>query len=141
MSETAVPAWAKEYVAAWRDRLLLASWQIRVGTSDAPGGDTNVLGHVELYPEILTAHITFRGDIAAEPDDEWQRTIIHELVHVRLAEATELVRDDILPELGAAAERIAFAAFRRAVEPAVESLAHVLWRLENNDSSDTNENA
>lgn len=52
--------------------------------------------------------------------------IIHEMVHVRLAEVTEFVMQDIFPELGTAAERIACAAFRRAVEPAVEALAVAL---------------
>jgi hypothetical protein len=90
----------------------------------------------ELYPEILTAHITLRDDITQEPTAKWEQVIVHEMVHVRLAEVTELVREDFLPELGVQAARVAGAAFRRAVEPTVESMAHVLWRM-NDDSRNT----
>ena len=127
----AAPEWVREYIGEWRDRLLLAHWRIRIQTNDAPAGDDRTLGMVELSPELFTAVITLRSDVPAKPDDEWQRTLIHEMVHVRLAEISEFVRDDVLPELGPAAERIAGAAFRRALEPAVEALAHTLWSLSN----------
>ena len=130
VSDSGVPPWAKESIHYWRDKLLLTSWTIEIFSSPHPADDVNVLGLAELYPEILTAHITLRSDITSEPTAEWERVIIHEMVHVRLAEVTELVREDILPELGASAARVAGAAFRRAVEPTVESLAHVLWGLE-----------
>lgn len=124
----ATPEWVRECVVEWRDRLLLSHWGIRISTHDAPGGEDN-LAIVELFPEIFRANITLRSDVPGEPDDEWQKTIIHEMVHVRLAEISEFVRDDVLPELGPAAERIAGAAFRRALEPTVEALAHTLWAL------------
>jgi len=127
----AAPDWVREYIGEWRDRLLLAHWRIHLFTHDAPGGDEQTRGMIELYPEIFTANMTLRSDVTAEPDDDWRQTIIHELVHIRLAEISEFVRDDVLPELGPAAERIAGAAFRRALEPAVEALAHTLWSLSN----------
>lgn len=134
--DSGVPTWAKELIHYWRDKLLLTSWTIEIFASPHPHGDENVLGTAVLYPEILTAHITLRNDIPESPTQEWERVIIHEMVHVRLAEVTELVIYDFIPELGAATVRIAEAAFRRAVEPTVESLAHVLWGL-NDDSSNS----
>ena len=131
-----VPIWAKELIHYWRDKLLLTSWSVEIFSSAHPHDDVNCMGLAMLYPEILTAHITLRDDIPQEPTAEWERVIIHEMVHVRLAEITELVAQEFIPELGAAAERIATAAFRRAVEPTVESLAHVLWGL-NDDSSNS----
>lgn len=127
--DSGVPTWAKDLVVYWRDKLLLTSWTVEIFSSSHPHGDENVLGTAVLYPEILTAHITLRDDIPQEQTAEWERVIIHEMVHVRLAEVTELVIYDFIPELGASAVRIAEAAFRRAVEPTVESLAHVLWGL------------
>ncbi|MCA9936207.1 MAG: hypothetical protein H6662_15545 [Ardenticatenaceae bacterium] len=128
-AETAVPQWVHDYVKDWRDRLLLTPWKIRLRLQDIIDGDENILAQVHLFQEVQTANITFRGDISPEPSDEWQQTILHELMHVRLAEVSEFVRDDIIPELGPTAERVAQAAFRRALEPAVEGLAHVLWAL------------
>lgn len=127
--ETAVPRWVHDYVKDWRDRLLLTPWKIRLRLETIIDGDETILAQVHLFQEVQTANIAFRGDISPEPSDEWQQTILHELMHVRLAEVSEFVRDDIIPELGPTAERVAQAAFRRALEPAVEGLAHVLWAL------------
>lgn len=129
VAPSGVPIWAKESIHYWRDKLLLTSWTVEIFASPHPHDDAHCMGSAVLYPEILTSHITLRDDIPQEPTAEWERVIIHEMVHVRLAEITELVTQELLPELGATAERIAGAAFRRAVEPAVESLAHVLWGL------------
>lgn len=124
-----VPDWVHPYIVDWRDRLLLTHWRIHIRVHDAPAGDEHVIGAVELFPELFTANMVLRSDVPDEPIDEWQKTIVHEMVHIRLAEISEFVRDDVLPELGPAAERIAGAAFRRALEPTVEALAHTLWTL------------
>ena len=134
--KSTVPEWVSECVIEWRDKLLLTAWTVEIFTSPHPAEDSNVFGLAELYPEILTAHITLRDDVSQEPTAKWEQVIIHEMVHVRLAEVTELVIQEFIPELGAAAERIAGAAFRRAVEPTVESLAHVLWGLNDSSNSD-----
>lgn len=131
-----LPAWALACVEEWRSILHLDAWAIRVATHPKPYDEQQTLAFVELYPNIMTAHITIRDSIPASldglPDDQaryWESALIHELVHVFIARITDFIEKDVMPELAPGAQRIALATLTREVEPVVELLANVLYEL------------
>lgn len=131
-----VPAWAMACVGEWRDILHLKAWAIRVATHPRPYDEQATLAFVELYPNIMTAHITIRDTIPDSLDGlsegearYWESALIHELIHVFIARITDFIEKDILPELAPSARRIAEATLTREVEPVVELLASVLYGL------------
>lgn len=60
---------------------------------------------------------------------EWKKTIVHELLHIRLAAITEMVTGEIIPELSPSAGGLADRLFLRAVEPTVDLLSQTLIDL------------
>jgi hypothetical protein len=102
-----VPEWVTSYLEMWRRKLYLFEWEITTFISPHPDNDPEgVRAIVTLYPAILQANIVFKDDIPAMLEDVepgeirgWKKTIIHELVHIRLADITEYVQGDIFSEL------------------------------------------
>lgn len=67
---TAVPAWVKKCVTAWRNRLLLYAWQIRVESEKMPDEDPRTQASVQLYPETFTAVLVVSDEVPNEPNEE-----------------------------------------------------------------------
>ena len=124
-----MPQWALDYMSHWKDELHLSGWTIIPALSPRPGGDVGNAGYCVAQPDIVRATLTFRDDITKEPHPDWEMTIIHEMVHVSMAGVDNMTRNIITPELGSAAQRLADKAYKAAVEPFVENMAIVLWRL------------
>lgn len=127
-----VPEWASRYIRTWWERLLLHEWAIHVRLSPHPDedGSGGTKAVVALFPDIRRANLEIRDDITADPDEEWQLTIIHELLHIRLGQMTNHVQETLLAELPPAARESHDRVFRSLVEPAVDLLAHTLRELE-----------
>lgn len=135
-NDATLPDWALACVEEWRNILHLNAWAIRVATHPKPYDERETLAFVELYPNIMTAHITIRDSIPASldglPEEQaryWESALIHELIHVFIARITDFIEKDVLPELSPSARRIAEATLTREVEPVVELLASVLYQL------------
>lgn len=134
------PQWATDYIAKWKDELYLYEWGIVTKLSPHPNEDTTGLTKacVSIYPNALQAEIEFRDDIPDDLSDideieadDWKKTIIHELFHIRAGFVTEYIIQDVCPELGVMVGRIIETAFRGRVEPFIEIMTEVLYRLEN----------
>lgn len=131
-----VPNWVTLYLESWRRRLYLFEWEITTEVSPHPDNEPEgVKATVTLYPAVLRAEIVFKDTIltAAENDDEardWKKTVVHELLHIRLAAITEYVQADVLSELGPAASVLAHKFFIRQVEPTIEIMSEILLQLE-----------
>jgi hypothetical protein len=133
-----VPEWVIDCITEWKSTLLLQEWTFETSLSPHPGGDGSghTSAHITLWPDIRRAQLEIRDDIPDESTREWRKTIIHELVHVRLAGITELVNQELIPELPGNAQEIAAAVFRREVEPVVELLAGILLELSGDPNND-----
>lgn len=138
MAEKKIPKWVAKYISEWRERLYLHEWEVQTFLSATPSEDGTgaVRANVELYPDISLAWITFRDDIPIDPakaeaEDirEWKRTILHELLHIRLARVTEPVLSDMVVDLAPSTAMLAERWFRRSVEPTIDLLAQVLMEL------------
>ncbi|MCB0156446.1 MAG: hypothetical protein KDF65_16735 [Anaerolineae bacterium] len=136
------PVWVMELVKRWRDLLLLHEWEINIKLAAIPCSDGAgyVRGCVNVYPDIMRADIQLNEDIAqAENDEErgqWEVTIIHELLHVRMGRLSDFVERDLLPELSPSASNVASGTLRRELEPLVETLARILHRFAKPDEVD-----
>lgn len=133
-----IPDWITTYVAEWKQILYLHEWTIKTRLSPHPNGDSSgsTKAAVSIYPDILVADIEFRDDAPERLEDcseadaeEWRKTVIHELLHVKLGRVTELVSQDIIPELAGSAQEMAHKMLRREVEPFVETMSGILYRL------------
>jgi hypothetical protein len=131
-----VPEWAIDYIQYWRDILLLQEWQFFTSLTDEPLGDSQNLAGVNVQADYVTARIEIRDDIPVNIEEadaldqyRWKKTIIHELVHVRLYRITCFVQDNIFPELGQSLYGIISRQFKQMVEPTVEILTEILYSL------------
>lgn len=135
---TAVPEWAVDYINKWISILILHDWRIGVRLVSAADLD-DARARVYVSPDIRRATIELCDEIPDEAGDdeldEWQRDIIHELVHVFTARMTTLVEDTILSRLGAEARDLMRDVWLREYEPVVEGLTSVLRRIEEGRSA------
>jgi hypothetical protein len=138
-----IPAWATAYIAEWKQTLYLHEWTITTELSPHPNDDSNgTKACVTVTPDILFARMEIKDSI---PDDlqecgeveaeGWKKTLIHELLHVKMGRVTEFVNQELIPELAGSAQGMAIKAFRREVEPFVEIMSEVMYRLARRDDS------
>lgn len=75
------------YIRAWQDRLGLQDWRIERGKGNCAGGMSRVKCH---YPDRLAVYRTggWSGVVTSESIES---TVVHELLHVLLAELTHVV--------------------------------------------------
>jgi hypothetical protein len=118
-----VPGWVTTYVAAWKDRLPLHDWTIRVTCARLINDDPFVLACTTQYTNLNEAHIEIRSDCADTV--LWRQTIIHELLHVVHARVDQFVGSvfltlppkDILEET-----------YSNMVESMIDHVASTLYR-------------
>ncbi len=123
-----MPDWIAETVRDWQQRLLLHEWQIELSRSPHPDGDASGMtkAQVSVWPDIRLAQIEMLDKLPDEYSAEWERTIVHELLHVRLGEITDFVQRVVWPQFADATADILDNQFRRTVEPTVELLARIM---------------
>jgi len=134
-TDSNVPKWAMDYINEWRDILYLYEWRLRVNLTPHPDEDASgcTKASVRVWPGPIIAEIEIRDDIpeSPTPDElkEWQITLIHELLHIRLGRITDMVDNHLITELVPAARDMMGKVFEREVEPIIEIMAHVLHGL------------
>lgn len=136
MTDKKVPQWAVDYITEWKARLILHEWETATLLSATPNQDGagSTLACVNIVWDIRHARIEILDNIPADkPEGEelarWQKVIIHELMHIRLAGIACLIDDEILPEFSSATRSVLDKMFRREVEPFVEIMASILHDL------------
>lgn len=121
MIDLTVPAWLTDKVSLWKERLRLGEWDIVIGIAFAPNSDPDCLGLTEQFPNLNLARITFRADI--EDNEDWDNTIVHELLHVKHSRVDHFLEGVIFPSLE---NVMATIAYRQHIESYTHSLAKVL---------------
>lgn len=133
--EKTIPQWGIDYITDWKQRLLLCEWEVSSSLDPTPNqdgsGQTKAVVNWD-YPN-RRAYITFRDDFseAEASDADWKQTIIHELLHVRLAALTVIVIDSLIPQLAPAARELVRDVFEREHETFVELMSGVLLEMDN----------
>jgi len=127
-----LPEWAINCIDYWKQILMLGEWTLRTKVVPRPDNDEQARACVAVHTDTLIADIEIRDDLSQDYDHEWELTIIHELLHVRLGRITDFVQRDLIPELASAAQSLAYKSLTREVEPTVELLAAVLLKLRGN---------
>lgn len=74
-------------VRKWQRALRLSEWW--VGISDVPCDDMDMRSMVDIDRNLHRAVIRFDATL---PNDQMERQIVHELLHVRLAELEDVFR-------------------------------------------------
>lgn len=120
-----VPPWLTQYIRAWLDRLHLNDWTIKVSLELSVNDDPACHALTQQYPDINTATITFRADVADEKD--WRITVIHELIHVAHSRIDHAVERAVVPELSQPAQQLAREIYHQHVESYVAFLASTLY--------------
>ena len=118
-----VPEWVRDYVQEWRDVLLLHEWRIHIALALCVYHDPDCRGLTETCPDVNEATITFRADI--EETDDWKRTIIHELLHVRHARIDHYIQSALLP--GLPDGRLAMVVYHQYNESFIAGMANSLY--------------
>lgn len=121
MIDLTVPTWLQEKVALWIDRLQLGEWEIGLRLALVLNDDANVQGLCDQYPDLNEARLTFRADI--EDTKEWERTIVHELLHVKHSRIDHFLEGVVFPSLD---NVLATITYRQFVESYTHSLAKAL---------------
>lgn len=122
------PAWLLDLIDVWADskRLALGEWTIHVSTPQVIKDKPNVFGYCTTYPTIREAYLDFRSDI--QNDEYGRRTVIHELLHVYMADIDEFVENVVLEQLDSKqAKALGEAAYSKLLEPFITKLANILY--------------
>lgn len=121
-----VPEWLNHKVALWIDLLSMREWEIAVGLSMAPGNDPDCLGRAEQFPNLNFGRLTFRADI--EETAEWEKTIVHELLHIKHSRIDHFIENVMIPGMGDAS-LVCSLTYRQLIEPFIHSMADCLVEM------------
>ena len=126
-----LPQWAVNYIQFWKEKLHLCEWTIESKMSDRPCEDfeDETKACVRLTPLVLHASIEWSSAMPGTADEDWQKTIVHEMLHIRLARVTEYVSDNVLPEISMQVGLLLQRGYKAEFEPVVELLSETLWSL------------
>ncbi len=73
------------------------------------------------------ATIRFSADIEDTPD--WQRSVIHEVLHIKHERLDMFLRESVLPELSGSAHNVVGRTYRDLMEEFIDGETMLLWRL------------
>jgi hypothetical protein len=88
-----VPNWVNDYIAYWKQILYLQEWTIKVQVVDDNEDEFACIVNTEC--DYLRAQIKLSGSVPNEPNDEWRKYILHELIHIRTANVVDFSREII----------------------------------------------
>lgn len=128
MNILSIPEWLNHKVAMWIDLLAMREWEIAVGVALAPGNDPDCLGRAEQSPDINFGRLIFRADI--ENTVEWEKTIVHELLHIKHSRVDHFVENAVIPGLGSDGV-ICSITYKQVIEPFIHSMASSLVEMRN----------
>jgi hypothetical protein len=99
-----VPNWVNDYIAYWKPLLFLQEWTIKTEIVDKLEHDDDFACIVETDHVYLRAKIKIintvpqaltNGVISHYDRETWEKNILHELVHIRMARINEFMRECI----------------------------------------------
>lgn len=121
-----VPQWVQERIAWWKDKLEMWEWRLHIRLEMILDDNENCRGLCQPYPDTNQARIQFRADI--EDTEEWEITILHELLHVKHSRIDDTIWHIFGPMVNMPNETVE-SIYKRQNEPYIESMAQCLVRL------------
>lgn len=121
-----VPQWLMDKCNVWIARLSMEEWTVGMVIALCPNDDPDVRALAEQYPDINYGRITVRVDV--EDDEEWEVSLVHELLHIKHSRIDYVVQRAIRPFLEGTAADMADIMYRGAIEPYIQSMAWTLVR-------------
>jgi hypothetical protein len=124
-----VPAWLRDYVDLWADRLgLYPEWQpVEIKLARVVFGNEHTYAVSSRIVKLNKATITFSCDV--DDTQEWRITVVHELLHVKHARIDAYIRECITPPSCGGAEKFADAGYDQHMESYIESMSQILYAM------------
>lgn len=129
LPETDTPADVTAAVNHYAGLLRLDPWVITLKVADTIGDDPGTEGQSTINCRYWSATLEFRRNMIGKP--EWLTLVIHELLHVRMAEQYRAV-DSVIHMLGVKQPKFQDTArgiWEDGNEPAIEALSRILADL------------
>lgn len=121
-----VPQWLADKCNEWVARLSMEEWSIGMVIALVPNGDPDVRALAEQYADLNYGRIAMRVDV--EDDEDWEVSLVHELLHIKHSRIDDVVQKVMRPQLGGSAGDMADIMYRGVVEPYTQSMAWTLVR-------------
>lgn len=131
------PDWVNQYVAKWKQKLHLTQWRITNKIALAPGGRVDSLAICTQTQNVAEAHLTFRADI--EDNQDWQETILHEILHIAHGTVDQAVWCTALDGVSDEKKSMGYQAYSDAMEKFIDQLSKLLWEMENPNAASSQE--
>ena len=109
------------YARAIADEMGLRDYEVAV--SEEPPLVPRVRATVKVHPDRKIVRLAFCDGFQSLPEDEQRHVVCHELAHVHLARAAEVLLEAVAEEIGGSARRILEFQVRREIETATEAVA------------------
>lgn len=104
----------------------MTEWNVSLRLALVVDGNEDCRGLCEQHPDINLGRITIRADV--EDTQEWEITLVHELLHVKHSRIDDVVDRVLEPQLNASTVMVQ-TTYRLAMEPFIDSMAHVLVEM------------
>lgn len=122
-----VPEWLQIKCSAWIDRLRMHEWDVAIGLALVVREDPDTRACAEQHPDINFGRITFRAD--AEDTQEWEATLVHELLHIKHSRIDSYIDRIVLPNMQGVEMGFGYLVYKSHLEPFTESLAQALVKI------------
>lgn len=123
-----VPETLDKLVTEWRSKLLLENWKINTRMSLTVNGNENVYASCQVHSNYNQIWLTFRPDFKGD-EDEWQRIVIHELLHAAMGRIDQFVETVLMNQLPDGEKKLASAAYVNLIEAYTEQMARAIWTM------------
>lgn len=121
-----VPQWVQDRIHYWSGKLEMWEWRLHIRLELMLDENEGCRGLCQPYPDTNQARIGFRADI--EDDEEWEVTIVHELLHVKHSRIDDVIWHILGPMVNMP-DTVVENIYKRQMEPHIESMAQCLVRL------------
>lgn len=123
--DLAPPQWLLDKCEFWVGVLRLDRWKIGVALALVVDGDPELAGCAEWDSSIHWGRVTLRVDCVHEWSEQWEATLVHELLHIKHGRVDDFFHKVVCPQV-AAADSMLQAMYRSEIEPFID---HLSWAL------------
>lgn len=117
-----------EYISHLAGDLGLGDWKLMLVHAPC---ESDANGYVEPTDHRKRARISLGSDFADLDLDEKRHTLLHELLHLRHRDATDVIRLGLVGQLGNAAFQVLWECFRQQTELWTDGMADVILPMLN----------
>lgn len=118
----APPQWLLEKCEYWAGVLNLDGWRITVALTLVVDDDPELAGCAEWMAGNLWGRVTLRVDCVHDWSETWEKTLVHELLHIKHGRLDDFVRKAVFPQV-AAPDEFLKEVYSGELEPFIEGVA------------------